>query len=152
MKKIYSFISMLLLPAAVAVTHAQTAGKTSSASFGRLGGDCSSGRGVCSFNSNNVLATGSTERSARKLTETSFVLKIVRSVISGQDEMRILGKPFADLSAQERPTFTQTDALTLDVTSLGNLGLNTEYNKILPGSYPLSVLSDTIEITFTLSK
>lgn len=152
MKKIQLLMALLLLPATYTAVSGQSIAKTSSASFGRHGGDCSSGRGVCSFDVNSITAVTSTIKSAKKVTESTFVLRVKKTGISAQEESKIAGKTFSEIGSTERPTFEQTDTFIIDENSLQNMGIQPEYNKILPGNYPISILSDTVEITFTLSK
>ena len=130
---------------------AQVTAKQSTASFGRFGNDCSSGRGVCAFNAQQTAATATTSKSAEKTSANTFVFRAKRSDLSTQDEIRIVGKAIAELTANERPMFQQVDAITLDAATVSNLGFASAYNKIPAGSYPMNIYSDHVEVTFTVS-
>lgn len=129
---------------------AQVTARQSSASFGRFGADCSSGRGVCSFNVQQVAATPASSQSAEKTSANTFVVRIKRSEISSPDELKIAGKSFSQIGASERPTFEQSDPVTLDKATLANLGFPSTMNRIPAGNYPISIYTDHVEVTFTV--
>jgi hypothetical protein len=114
--------------------------------------DCSSGRGVCSFGvSSNGAAKAIDTRIATKLSDISFKMTIFTSVITINDEIRIAGKPFSQITVDELLTFIQQEVMTVDAATLNNLLLDPGRNKINPAMYPLAVFKDRVEIIFTLS-
>ena len=151
MKKIQSILALFLMPAAFSLLQAQSVARTATAAFGRHGGDCASGRGACAFNVQSTAAGSGTVKSSQKITETSVVLKISRSVLAREDEIKIAGKRFSDFTANETPTFQQQEQLILDSATLQNLGISANNNKIVVGTYPMVIYADRVEITFTLT-
>jgi hypothetical protein len=144
-----NFLTLLTVMVSV-LLHAQAENKTTTqTTFGRYGTNCSSGRGACSFAAAKDPQTESPV-SAKKMSEQSFRLKILRNSLTQNDEIKIAGKPFAELAAKEQLVFVQQDDLLLSETTLQNLQINPKYNKIAAGNYPMAINGAIIEVVFTL--
>jgi len=150
MRRLIFLLQLVVTTISFISAHAQTA-KQSTVSFGRFGNDCSSGRGVCAFNTQQTAETGTTSKSAVKTSDKTFILRVKRSVLTLQDEVRIAGKPFSDIAESDNILFQQIDAISLDQTTTVNLGFQEHLKKIPSGSYPMSIFKDYIEIIFTLT-
>lgn len=142
-----------LLPIAVCLlsitSFAQTEKtKASQTTFGRYGADCSSGRGACSF---TVSTEAKSARHSKKLSDNSITLEISRSHLTEEEQIRIAGKVFSKIKPGEKPEFIQQESLTVDKPSLKNLEINSVFNTIQPGKYPMQITKDKVTIIFTLS-
>ena len=84
------------------------------------------------------------------MSEHSFILTISRNSLVREDEIRIAGKPFKDIRPDEQLQFLQEDILLVSKMSLQNLNLDLNTNKIYPGTYPMFLGKDKVEIIFTL--
>ena len=149
MIKLKFLLNLLVLPVAFLSAGAQVTAKQSTASFGRFGNDCSTGRGVCAFSAQQAVATRTTASSAEKKSDNSFVLKIKRTSLTVKDEGMLAGKTFSEINTAENVSFQQLDAIVLDNATLTNLGLDKSLNKIAAGYYPMVIFSDYVEVTFT---
>jgi hypothetical protein len=118
------------------------------ATFGRYSADCI-GRGLCSFEVANDRSAAS--KSAQKISANTFVLKINRTSVSDADQINIAGKRFKDFAPGEQMFFQQPDNLKLDSEVLYTFRIDQVYNIIAPGSYPIVLTTDTVEVTFKLT-
>ncbi len=145
-------IYLLILVASSFSVTAQTNQKKASTetTFGRYN-NCSSGRGACGITI-NVAENGKQlpNTYSKNMSEHSFILTINRSSLAREDEIRIAGKPFKDIRPEEQLQFLQEDILLVSKLSLQNLNLEISANKIYPGSYPMFLGKDKVEIIFTL--
>jgi len=151
MKKLKFLFSSLFAVGTFFSGYAQVAAKESSASFGRYGKDCSTGRGICAFNVQQGIVSTNTARSSQKISDNTFVFKISRMNLTVQDEIGIAGKAFSDIGTGEKILFQQFDTISLDKNTVGNLGFPASLNKISEGNYPMMIYPDRIEVIFTVS-
>lgn len=84
------------------------------------------------------------------MSEHSFILTLNRKSLQPEDEIRIAGKPFNEIAADEKLFFVQLEALVVSKLSLQHLDLDSATNKIYPGTYPMFLSKDKLEIMFTL--
>ena len=123
-------------------------GIAAAATFGRYGTNCSTGRGACSFiagTQNDRLSFAMSEKVGGNILK----LTISRIAISMNDELRIAGKPFSEVTL---PTFfVQEMALKIDTTIVRKLAIDTKYNTIAPAQYPMRIDQEKVEIDFVLT-
>lgn len=147
MKKLYLFLAICSTTCALSQTAKSASTETT---FGRYN-NCSSGRGACGITINEAESGKlSANIYSKTMSEHSFILTISRNSLVREDEIRIAGKPFKDISPDEQLKFVQEDVLLVSKLSLQNLNLDLNANKIYPGSYPMFLGKDKIEIVFTL--
>lgn len=84
------------------------------------------------------------------MSEHSFILSLSRKSLQPEDEIRIAGKPFAEIGVDDQLQFVQHDVLLVSKLSLEHLNLDISTNKIYPGNYPMFLSKDKVEILFTL--
>ena len=120
----------------------------SNPTFGRHG--CLSGRGLCGFTTNPPKAKHIPATYFKNMSEHSFILTISRKSLVPEDEIRIAGKPFSQIAADEQLLFVQHETLLVSKLSLQHLDLDSNTNKIYPGNYPMFLSNDKVEILFTL--
>lgn len=118
--------------------------------FGRYGSDCSSGRGACSFTAAKPNSDVILEKNSTRVSPTSFLLQLKRSVLTKDEEVRIAGTVFNEVNSEEALFFVQETDLSLSSTTLQNLKIDTKYSLIAAGSYPMVITKDKVEITFSL--
>jgi len=97
------------------------------------------------------MGTGTSAKSAQKTSGNTFILKVKRSELTVQDEIRIAGKAFSEIVPNEKILFQQLDAITLDSNTVANLGFQASQNKIPAGYYPMSIFNEQVEVTFTVT-
>ena len=144
-KHIVKIVVCLLSMASFAQTEKTKASQTT---FGRYGANCSSGRGACSF---TVSTEAKSARHSKKLSDNSITLEINTSQLTEEEQIRIAGKVFSKIKPGEKPEFIQQESLTVDKPSLKNLEINSAFNTIQPGKYPMQITKDKVTIIFTLS-
>lgn len=133
------------------MAQSQTKTTPAQATFGRYGSDCSSGRGACSFTSSKTAVQTTDFRISRKIAENMLLLEIKRSAIDGDEEIKIAGKPFNQITSGETLIFIQQQPLEIDSESLKNLLINPKFNTILPGNYQLKIDKENVKILFELA-
>ncbi len=146
MRQLLYSLAIFLLPV---LSYAQT-GRTASTTttFGRHT-NCSSGRGACGITISASDAKTATQYS-KAMSEHSFILSLSRKSLQPEDEIRIAGKPFAEIKMDDQLQFVQHDILLVSKLSLEQLNLDISTNKIYPGNYPMFLSKDKVEILFTL--
>lgn len=112
--------------------------------------DCFRGVGLCDVTVQSTSAK-SNDISAYRIATNSIVIQLPVEKLSREDELNISGKLFSEIKADEEILFIQGEPLFLTIETLRNLGLEAELNKIAPGSYPMKITREKVEITFTLT-
>ncbi len=143
--KLYFTLVVVLLFATFS-TYAQSAAPIG---FDIRGRDCSGGLGLCSANKmsdpNNNIAIQKTGKNA-------FVLTLLRSSLTEDEETSIAGKPFSALQANLPKTFTQPGDLKFSDAVIQALGMDIKFNLLKKGSYPMTIDENAVKITLTLSE
>ncbi len=119
---------------------------------GNFGGTrCNGSVGLCNIGQN---PTGKSQGKlfAQKQNDNSFQLIILRSKLSDQEELSIIGKPISSLNQKKPPLFIVEEDFLLDNTVVRSIGLTDDYILIPAGEYPMSFDDEKVYIYFTLEK
>ncbi len=107
-------------------------------SFGRYG-DCTTGRGICGIDAENLNAKSATAKFCiEKENDSTLILKIFNSRISQTDETNLFGKTTDGFGKTEQMFFKMDVDLPISSASKTILNLSNEYSKILNGMYPVA--------------
>ncbi len=107
------------------------------ASFGRYG-NCTTGRGICGIDADNLNARSATAKFCiEKENDSTVVLKIFKARISLTDEVNLFGKASANFEKSEQMYFKMDADLPFTSASKTTLHLSNKYSKILNGLYPV---------------
>jgi hypothetical protein len=142
-------ILIILLLAGIQLSEAQEMMATR-ATMGRYGEKCMGGRGLCSFSS-SANETTAVSKTTGRLKGNALVLTFLRAGLTEADEINIAGKKFKDFAAGEPMYFQQFDNLKLDPEALKELRIGNVYNNIAPGSYPIVLTAESVEVNFILT-
>lgn len=113
----------------------KVAAKTT-ASFGRYG-DCSTGRGICGIDVDNLDAKSTVSKFLiEKENDSTLVLKIFNNRIDIADELILFGKSSVEFAKVAQIFFTMDVDLPLNNNTKSSLQLG-KYSKILNGIYPV---------------
>lgn len=115
------------------------------------GRDCNGGTGICSAGSSQK-STNDVEASFSKISETSIALVLENQNISLQDQKRIVGKGFAEISNKEKLMFHQEQDFLMDDSLLKKLGIDSSFKYIKTGDYPIVLQEGKSLVIFTLTK
>lgn len=115
------------------------------------GRDCNGGSGICSAGISQRSASD-LEASFSKLSENSIALILENANLSQQDQKRIAGKSFSDVTIKEKPIFHQEQEFLLDESLLKKLEVNPDYKYIKAGDYPIVFQEGKSLVIFTLDK
>lgn len=108
-----------------------------SGTFGRYG-DCTTGRGICGIDSDNLNARSATTKFCiEKENDSTVILKIFGSRISQADEINLFGKTIAAFEKTEQIYFKMDVDLPFTNASKTSLNISNQYSKILNGLYPV---------------
>jgi hypothetical protein len=110
--------------------------------FGRYG-NCSSGRGICGIDANNLDSkTNAAKFYIEKENDSVVVLKIHKQKITQADELILFGKAVTDFAKTEQVYFKMDADLPFENSAKEILGLKEQYSKILTGIYPVVKFND----------
>lgn len=117
------------------------------------GRSCSGGLGLCNIQapseSGKTLSTSKT--TIRILTLDTFILEIDKKQLTESEEKSITDKSLKSISQSEAMTFIQEADLVIDNDTLVYLGLDSKFNLIKAGNYPMTVTPEKITISFSLT-
>ncbi len=142
MKKI--LIAAVMLPALVL-------SQSQKVSVDLRGRDCNGGSGICSAGTSQK-SGNDIEASFSKISESSIALVLENQNLSLQDQKRIIGKGFSEVSAKENPVFHQEQDFWLDESLLKKLGVDSAFKYIKMGDYPMVFEEGKSIVIFTLSQ
>ncbi len=128
------FIKQYVLILVIIITQFLTA---TAQEFGRYG-DCTTGRGICSFSPENIgekSVSSNPKFSLIAETETTILLKIYKPNITPDEEMKLFGKAVKDFLPDEKMYFIMDADLPLDAKTISSLKLLPKFQKIPAGSY-----------------
>jgi hypothetical protein len=138
MKKII-FIGITLFTSCFVCTNLFAQNKMldkSTATFGRYG-DCTTGRGICGIDADNLNAKSIISKfSIEKENDSTLVLKIFNNRIVATDEVSLFGKASTDFAKSEQMNFQMDVDLPLNNYTKLSLQLD-KCSKILSGLYPV---------------
>ena len=104
-------------------------------SFGRYG-DCTTGRGICGIDADNINNKSTTAKFfVEKENDSTLILKIFNSSISLADEISLFGKACADFEKTEQIYFKMDVDLPLTTAAKTSLYLPANNLKIASGLY-----------------
>jgi hypothetical protein len=118
--------------------------------FGRYA-DCTTGRGICGVQTENIgdegpLRVGSQKFFIRPKTDSTVELVLVKANITSADEHKIFGSSLAALP-QKKPSYVYIDnAVPLTESQRGLLGMANRYSAVAPGVYAV-VVTETFFIS-----
>lgn len=138
-------IAIILIYISATVISAQTA-NVSKATFGRYSDNCIAGRGLCSFESQKT----QTGTSSNRLAADTFSVRIAKNTLTEADQINIAGKPFREFAPGEKLLFKQIDTLPISQETIRIMRLDPSKFHLAPGTYPIVLTADYVEITFTL--
>lgn len=146
MKKLF-YIAMLIALPLLAV--GQTELKINADIRGR---NCSGGLGLCSVSGTLENKTPNQEykTTASKEDETTLVLEFNKALLSEDEQKSLLNTTLLKVSDAQTIEFIQEKDLIIDAATLQSLGIDTQFNTIKKGSYPLEITDDTIKVTLKL--
>lgn len=110
--------------------------------FGRYA-DCTTGRGICGVQTENIgdegpLRMGGQKFFIRSKTDSTLELVLVKANISYADEPKIFGSHVAELP-NKKPTSIYIDAAVLLTEAQRlRLGIATQYSAVAPGIYTIT--------------
>lgn len=110
--------------------------------FGRYA-DCTTGRGICGVQTENIgdegpLRIGGQKFFIRSKTDSTLELVLVKANISYADEPKIFGSHIAELP-NKKPTSIYIDAaVPLTEAQRLRLGVATQYSAVAPGIYTVT--------------
>lgn len=115
--------------------------------FDIRGRDCSGGLGFCSANktsypNNNVVV--------QKTGMNTFVLTILRSSLTENEEASIAGQSFSALQSNLPNNFIQSGDLQFNAEVVQALEIDPKYNLLKKSSYPMTIDKYIVKITLTL--
>lgn len=137
MEKIIIIIILLL----AVNTNAQT---TVSLNADIRGRSCAGGLGICTITGGGVI--GESKSYGELIDKHSFLLVVKRNKITKQEEMSLAGAKISDLSKAVPQTFKMEAELKLDDETANKLGLESNYNIIPEGDYPMSFDDEKVYI------
>ena len=116
------------------------------------GRNCSGGLGLCSVSTTTETQKTNQESktTATKLDETTLQLQFNKMLLSEQEQKSLLNATLNKITTTENINFIQEEDLTIDIQTLLLLGIDSKYNTIKKGKYPLVITNDTIKVTLKL--
>ena len=117
--------------------------------FDIRGRDCDGGIGICSAKKTNK-SDGNI--SIQKIDEDTFVLSILRASLTLNEETSIAGQSFSEFHAKFPKSFAQNGDFYFSDEVLETLGIDSKYNLLREGVYPMRIDKDFVKITLTLTE
>jgi hypothetical protein len=146
MKKNYLWAT-LLLPA---LSFAQTEAKTLELDI--RGRSCIGGLGICTALSSETNKSSMKNFNVSKESFNTLLIQIEISKLSVDEQLLFFGKEYAKISPMETLEFIQDEDFIFDKDTLLYLGVDTRYNLLKKGNYPLKFSKDKVAVTLTLSE
>ncbi len=84
-------------------------------------------------------------------TDTSMIIEMETSNLTIDDQKRMFGKEFRQVTIDETLTFIQEDNFIFDINTLLYLDLDPGFRLLKKGTYPLVINHGKIQISVTLS-
>lgn len=118
------------------------------------GRDCNGGLGLCSVSASFEMQKNATSNktTASKLNDTTFELVFDKNLLSEQEQKSLFNKTFDKIVVTDAIYFTQENDLIIDKQTLILLNIDSKYNTLIKGNYPLHFSDNNIKITLTLSE
>lgn len=115
------------------------------------GRDCNGGTGICSTGTSQKMGNA-LNAFFTKVSENSLKMIIENKDISVTDQQRIAGKTFSEIKKEEQTYFWQENDFVVDDDLLKKLNMNSDYQYIKAGKYPIIFENDKSIVVFTLTK
>ena len=146
MKNILYTATLIVLPL---LSIAQTELKINAEIRGR---SCNGGLGLCSVSTTLEMQKINQEikTKAVKINDTTVVLAFEKNLLSEQEQKSLFNSTFNKITTTEAIDFIQEEDLTIDSQTLQILGIDSKYNTLKKGKYPLVISNDTIKVTLQL--
>lgn len=126
--------------------------KITTVEFDFSGEDCiRRSRDICSSKITNDFSE-KLKMVSLKSNSRSFNLFLKAKNINESDQISIIGKSFKSFNKSETKYFVQGYDYVLENNILNALGLDSQYNTIKKGTYPIQKNDDGVYINFTLDK
>ena len=87
----------------------------------------------------------------KKQTTTSMIIEMDTVKLCADDQLRMFGKEFKQVTLDESLTFIQEDDFIFDINTLLHLGLDPGFRLLKKGTYPLEINHGIVQISITLS-
>ena len=135
MKNFIKYLLILTINFYTKSSTGQVTKATATGAFGRYG-QCTSGRGICGIEADNLNAKSTTaEFNIEKENDSTLILKIQKTKISVADEVVLFGKHLYEFSKDEAKYFKMDIALPLAQATKLALQVANKYNNIPMGTY-----------------
>ena len=146
MKNILYAATLILLPL---LSIAQTELKINAEIRGR---SCNGGLGLCSVSTTSEMQNTNLEikTKAFKINDTTVVLAFDKTLLSEQEQKSLFNSTLNKITTTERIDFIQEEDLIIDGQTLQLLGIDSKYNTLKKGKYPLVISNETIKVTLQL--
>ena len=146
MKNILYTATLIVLPL---LCIAQTELKINAEIRGR---SCNGGLGLCSVSTTSELQKTNQEIKAKavKINDTTVVLAFDKTLLSEQEQKSLFNSTFNKITTTETIYFIQEEDITIDSQTLQLLGIDSKYNTLKKGKYPLVITPEVIKITLKL--
>jgi hypothetical protein len=119
------------------------------------GRGCLGGLGLCTIQAPQETISGKTnttpKTSIKLVSPNVFFLEIDKKQLSESEQKSIAGKLLTLVSEKESLSFVQEVDLIIDEKTLIYLGIDPKYNLLKAGNYPLTIISEKISVSFTLT-
>lgn len=115
------------------------------------GRDCNGGTGICSAGDSRKMGNA-LNASFTKVSENRLKMIIENKDMSVTDQQRIAGKTFSEIKKEEQTYFWQENDFVIDDNLLKKLNMNSNYQYIKAGKYPIIFENDKSIVVFTLTK
>lgn len=136
-----------LLPA---ISFAQTV--TKSLDLDIRGRSCIGGLGICSSTSPELKKTSMKNFNVSKKSFNTILLQIEIAKLSIEEQMLFFGKEYAKIAPNEVLEFIQDEDFIFEKDTLLYLEIETQYNILKKGNYPIELTKDKVAVTLTLSE
>ncbi|ESU29164.1 hypothetical protein FLJC2902T_12060 [Flavobacterium limnosediminis JC2902] len=146
MKKNYLWAT-LLLPA---LSFAQTEAKELELDI--RGRSCIGGLGICTALSSETNKTSMKNFNVSKQSYNTLLIQIEINKLSLDEQLLFFGKEYAKITPEEILEFIQDEDFIFDKDTLLYLGVDTKYDLLKKGNYPLKFSKDKVAVTLTLSE
>ena len=134
------------------VANAQTTGKIAQGDFnGKL---CDIGRGLCTITPPSTTNKSTTMKNytTYKKAFNVMLIELDTNTLSVEDQKKFFGKEYSKITTNETLSFIQDADFEFDFDTLVYLDLDYRYKYLKKGEYPLQIIKDKVQITFTLSR
>lgn len=142
MKNLIYYLSIFLLFSTFSIAQAQSK-TTISVNANYHNRSCVGGVGLCSESGSIV----------ENITANAVLKKTANNVIVLSFDLEKLSKSeIAELNSENSFNVSGSKNISLDRNLLSKLNIDNQFSEIIVGSYPIQIIENKVQITFTLSK